>query len=110
MNHSRLFKSLADPTRLSCVLLLHTEGELCVCELVEILNESQPKISRHLAQLRNNGLVMDRRKDQWVFYSINPALPEWMSKVLSETARGEEEALRDLRQSLHDMKSRPSRC
>lgn len=47
------FKLVADDTRLRCLLLLVQEGELCVCELMTALNESQPKISRHLALLRD---------------------------------------------------------
>jgi ArsR family transcriptional regulator len=46
------FKMLADSTRLRCLLLMQAEGELCVCELTHALNLSQPKISRHLAHLR----------------------------------------------------------
>jgi isochorismate hydrolase len=49
-----LFKSLADETRARAVLLIVDQGELCVCELVCALGDSQPKISRHLAQLRNS--------------------------------------------------------
>lgn len=48
----QLFKNLSDDTRLSLVLLLREKGELCVCELSETLRQSQPKISRHLALLR----------------------------------------------------------
>ena len=59
----QLFKSLSDETRLSLVLLLREKGELCVCELTSVLKETQPKISRHLALLRENGLLTDRRED-----------------------------------------------
>ena len=55
------FKSLSDPTRLSCLLLLSAEQELCVCELVEALDAPQSLVSRHLAQLRAAGLVEDER-------------------------------------------------
>jgi ArsR family transcriptional regulator len=80
-----LFKLLADPTRLRCLLLLRSEGELCVCELIYAIAESQPKISRHLAHLRKSGLVVDRKEGLWVHYRLNPALPEWMSAVLAQT-------------------------
>ncbi|MEO9274926.1 metalloregulator ArsR/SmtB family transcription factor [Marinomonas sp. 5E14-1] len=56
MDPSLFFKALADDTRLRCLLLIKQFTELCVCELMEALNETQPKISRHLAQLRKNGL------------------------------------------------------
>lgn len=57
----QLFKNLSDETRLNIILLLRESGELCVCELCDTLNESQPKISRHLAMLRESGLLLDRR-------------------------------------------------
>lgn len=82
------FKSLSDETRLRCVMLLHKEGALCVCELTAALELSQPKISRHLAQLRQSGLLIDSRIGQWVYYKINPALPVWALDVLSAAAQG----------------------
>jgi ArsR family transcriptional regulator len=83
-----LFKALADTTRLRMLMLLVMEGELCVCELTHALDEIQPKISRHLAQLRESGVVQDRRQGQWIYYRINPNLPEWAREVLSATAEG----------------------
>jgi len=83
MQQVDFFKALADDTRLNIVLLLVSKGELCVCDLTEFLNLSQPKISRHLALLRSNGLLNDQRKGQWVYYSINPQLPEWCHDILS---------------------------
>jgi len=80
-----VFKQLADITRLRCLLLLQSEGELCVCELIHAVEESQPKISRHLAHLRNSGLVVDRKEGLWVHYRLNPALPEWVVTILAET-------------------------
>lgn len=82
-----LFTALSDETRLRLLLLLATEGELCVCELTHALGQSQPKISRHLAMLRENGIVADRREGLWVHYRIHPELPAWVRAVLSETAR-----------------------
>ncbi|MFW5443828.1 MAG: metalloregulator ArsR/SmtB family transcription factor [Methylococcaceae bacterium] len=80
------FKCLSDETRLRCMLLLHNEGELCVCELTYALGLSQPKISRHLAQLRQYGLLQHSRKGQWVYYKINSALPEWTMTFLNEAS------------------------
>lgn len=54
----QLFKILADETRLGIVLLLSELGELCVCDLCTALDQSQPKISRHLALLRESGLLL----------------------------------------------------
>jgi ArsR family transcriptional regulator, arsenate/arsenite/antimonite-responsive transcriptional repressor len=77
-----LFRALSDPTRLRCLSLLREEEELCVCELVHALEVPQPRISRHLAQLRDCGLVRDRRCGQWVFYRLRNDLPEWVRVVL----------------------------
>ena len=77
------FKALSDETRLRCLTLLYKEGELCVCELTAALELSQPKISRHLAPLRHNGILQDSRIGQWVYYKINPLLPDWAFHVLA---------------------------
>jgi len=65
-----LFKTLSEPVRLRIVYLLLKSGELCVCDLVETLGLSQSVVSRHLAYLRNNGLVATRREGVWVHYRI----------------------------------------
>jgi ArsR family transcriptional regulator len=87
-----LFSLLADPTRLRCAVLLQREGELCVCELVHALDLSQPKVSRHLAVLREGGLVEDRRAGQWVHYRLHPALPAWAVAGVAAAADGAEGA------------------
>jgi ArsR family transcriptional regulator len=66
---ARLFAALADPTRLR-LLNLMAGREVCVCYFVEILKQGQPKISRHLAYLRNAGVVNARREGKWMHYSI----------------------------------------
>lgn len=63
------FKILSDDTRLRIVILLFQE-ELCVCEMCGILELSQPKVSKHLAKLRDKGFVRDERKEQYIFYSL----------------------------------------
>ncbi|MBF0707380.1 MULTISPECIES: helix-turn-helix transcriptional regulator [Bacillaceae] len=65
-----VLKLLGDKTRLTIVGLLK-DGECCVCEFVEVLQMSQPSISQHLRKLRDSGLVKERKKGQWVFYSLN---------------------------------------
>lgn len=84
----QFFRILADLTRLRMLALLSQEGELCVCELTHALGEIQPKISRHLALLREAELVLDRRQGQWVYYRLNPKCPAWAQAVLSETTAG----------------------
>jgi ArsR family transcriptional regulator len=65
----RLFAALGDRTRLRLLNLMNGR-EVCVCYFVEILKQSQPKISRHLAYLRNAGVVSARREGKWMHYSI----------------------------------------
>ena len=65
-----VLKLLGDKTRLSMVKLLE-KNDCCVCEFVEIFNVSQSAISQHLRKLRDLGLVKEKRKGQWIFYSLN---------------------------------------
>ena len=65
----RLFKALADRTRLRLLNLIG-EDEVCVCFFVEVLDTNQPKISRHLAYLRRAGVVETRRDGKWMHYRI----------------------------------------
>lgn len=102
------YKSLADETRLLSLLLIEHEGELCVCELMEALDLSQPKISRHLSQLRKSGLLLDRRQGQWVFYRMHPLLNDWMHSILRDTLDHSPQLLKQPLQRLHKMNSRPS--
>ncbi len=69
---ARIFKALADETRLRILALL-TRGELCVCDLMSILDLPQSTVSRHLAYLRNAGLVNDRRQGVWMYYALATA-------------------------------------
>ena len=64
MNPPLFFKCLADETRFQIIMLLQQHKELCVCDLIEYLSLSQPKISRHLALLRKSNLLIDNRKGQ----------------------------------------------
>ncbi len=104
-----LFKALADQTRLRCLILMADEGELCVCELTHALNTIQPMISRHLAQLREAGIVADRRQGQWIYYRLHPDLPPWVKKVIAATAKGvvETKPFTKDRTALSGMPNRP---
>lgn len=66
---ARLLAALADPTRLRLLNLMRGR-EVCVCYFVEILEQGQPKISRHLAYLRRAGLVQARRDGKWMHYRM----------------------------------------
>lgn len=109
MSPLQFYKCLADDTRLRSLMMIQLEGELCVCELMQAIDESQPKVSRHLAQLRSCGLLTDRRQGQWVFYSINDALPEWAKLVLQVTANENLEQIAADLARLEAMGDRPAR-
>ncbi len=93
---ARLFRALADPTRLRILHLL-LQRELCVCELQQGLRLPQPLLSRHLAYLRHAGLVANRRKGNRVFYSLTLAdrqLARCLRANLEEQATCREDAAR----------------
>ncbi len=81
-----------------------------MCELMQALGDSQPKISRHLAQLRNCGILDDTRRGQWVFYSMAVSLPDWASDVLRCAMTASEEAVSQFQKNLKSMNSRPLCC
>ncbi|WP_235013498.1 MULTISPECIES: metalloregulator ArsR/SmtB family transcription factor [Spiribacter] len=82
----RVFRLLGDGTRLRAALLMHQHGELCVCELTDAIDVSQPKMSRHLGHLRDVGLVATRRSGQWVHYALRPDLPAWLRSTFTALA------------------------
>ena len=90
----QLFKNLADETRLGIVLLLKARGELCVCDLCTALAQSQPKISRHLAMLRESGLLLDRKQGKWVHYRLSPQMPAWAAQVIEQAWLSQQEDVR----------------
>lgn len=65
-----LFKALADENRLKIIKMLSVK-ELCVCEIYDKLNMSQPAISHHLKILRQAGLVKDTKEGKWIYYSLD---------------------------------------
>lgn len=82
MYQADFFKCLSDPTRLDILKIILERKNVCVCEITEILQLSQPKISRHLALMRTLAILLDERKGQWVYYRVNPDLPEWANSIL----------------------------
>jgi ArsR family transcriptional regulator len=80
----RFFQALGDGTRLR-LLNLMGDQEICVCYFVEILDQPQPKISRHLAYLRSAGIVTTRRDGKWMHYRIVMPPNEGAARVLRET-------------------------
>jgi ArsR family transcriptional regulator len=80
----RLFRALADTTRLRLLNLMHGR-EICVCYLVEVLDVSQPKISRHLAYLRRAGVVSARREGKWMHYRLASPASRHAARILEMT-------------------------
>ncbi len=104
------FKGLTDDIRLNSLMLMIYFGELCVCELMTALQEdSQPKVSRNLAVLKKAGILSDRKHGQWVFYRVNPQLPQWAKSVLAETAENNINQVIEQVARLTQMADRPSK-
>ncbi|MGC8561242.1 MAG: ArsR/SmtB family transcription factor [Phycisphaerae bacterium] len=79
---SRMFRAFSDHTRLRILNLL-SGGELCVCDIVRVLDMSQPKVSRHLAYLRRSGLVLARRQGLWMHYRLAAPLGTFHKTLLT---------------------------
>lgn len=77
-----LFKSLADETRLRLLVLLQSGGEYCVCDLMQALDMPQSTVSRHLAYLKRNGWLQDRRGGVWMYYSLKKDLDAFLQAQL----------------------------
>ena len=73
---SRFFKALSDESRLKMLWLLLNHRELCVCDIMAVLEITQSKASRHLAALRHIGIATDRREGLWAYYSLCPVEDE----------------------------------
>ena len=101
----QLFAALADRTRLRLLNLMEG-GEVCVCYFVEILQEAQPKISRHLAYLRRAGVVRARRDGKWMHYSIERPSDPAAAAVLEATLA----SFKDDRQMQGDLRRLTAAC
>jgi ArsR family transcriptional regulator len=82
---AQVFKALADPVRLRLVSLIgaHEGGEVCVCELTEAFDLTQPTISHHLKILRKAGIIDSERRGTWVYYRLEPATLERVGALLT---------------------------
>jgi ArsR family transcriptional regulator len=82
----KIFKALADPTRLRIVLLLR-QRELCVCELMFVLEMEQSRVSRHMRVLRDAGIVEDVRDGRWIIYRVPEEAQSLLEGLLAGTLR-----------------------
>lgn len=96
-----LFLALADKTRLRLLNLMRRQ-EVCVCFLTEVLNESQPKISRHLAYLRNANLVTARRDGKWIYYRIQKPEDIFAEQIIQDTLNWLE-SKEEMRKDYHNL-------
>lgn len=96
-----ILKLLADETRLRLLMLLRKQ-KLCVCELTSIMNESQPKISQHLAKLRDKNLITDKREGQFIYYEFanNPMMKDILD-LLTDNLKNDSTITEDLNNSLN---------
>ena len=97
---AQLFKALGDETRLRIITLLISGLELCVCDIMAVLELPQSTVSRHLAYLRNTGLVDDRRQGIWMYYRISQEATDHTSDLfglLAQMLLGQDQAVEDLR-------------
>jgi ArsR family transcriptional regulator len=96
-----VFKALSEETRLRIIKLLE-HGELCVCDIVAALDMIQPKVSFHLAVLKDAGLIKDRKQGKWTHYSIADTdmfrrflLLSTLERISSETVMKDSKRLKD---------------
>ncbi len=82
MNVSQVLSALSEPIRLCAMKIIWDGGEHCVCELMERLDATQSRMSRHMGALKAAGLVVDRRDAQWVRYRRNPDLPREIALIV----------------------------
>ena len=85
---AQVFKALGDPVRLRLLSLIgaHQGGEVCVCELTDAFNLTQPTISHHLKVLREAGIIASERRGTWVYYRLEPAVLDRMGALLTAPA------------------------
>lgn len=76
-------KLLSDKTRLTIVALLK-EREMCVCDIVDVLETTQPNISQHLKKLKTGGIVNETRRSQWIYYSLNVNDKPYLNEIISQ--------------------------
>ncbi len=111
----KVFKALSDETRLRMMGLL-TNGELCVCEIMQALEISQSRASRNLGILKEAGLLVDRREGQWIYYSIDKGRVRDYSKLfeLLESSLARDETVKrdkeNLKRAVPMGGKRPEQC
>jgi|SRR5271156_1278859 ArsR family transcriptional regulator, arsenate/arsenite/antimonite-responsive transcriptional repressor len=101
----RLFRALADPTRLRLINMVARQ-EVCVCYFVEVIGVPQPKISRHLAYLRRAGILAPRREGKWMHYRLIVPSDPHVAAILGATVN----ALREDKSLQRDLQRLNKAC
>jgi ArsR family transcriptional regulator len=114
MKHlAQTLKALSDPIRLRIVLLLQSEGELCVCDLMAVLGLPQSTVSRHLAYLKRSCWVDTRRQGLWMYYTLSQescTICKELLQILKQHATKLPEATSDRRALADFLKDKPPVC
>ena len=114
MKHlAQTIKALSDPIRLRIILLLQAEGELCVCDLMAVLELPQSTVSRHLAYLKRSCWVDIRRQGVWMHYSLSQescVICKELLLILKQHAANLPEAASDRRMLAAFLKDKPAVC
>ncbi len=107
-----VFKAMADETRLRILKLLSCGDEICVCDLTEALEMTQPNISFHLGILREAGLIKDRREGRWSFYQLDTGdmlnrslVPASLERVAGRKLDGDKKRLEAARKAKETAKA-----
>ncbi|MDK8462763.1 metalloregulator ArsR/SmtB family transcription factor [Marinobacter sp. SS13-12] len=106
-NPVSVFRSLGDELRLAILMLIRDQKKLCVYELTTALDSSQPKVSRHLANLKEAGLLETERQGQWIYYFLHTQMPQWLIRVLDETSESNNTLVEQEMKRLRAMTDRP---
>ncbi len=114
MNHlAQTLKALSDPIRLRIVLLLQAEGEICVCDLMAVLQLPQSTVSRHLAYLKRSCWVDIRRQGVWIYYQLSAescAICQELLLTLKRHAAALPESVADRKSLAVFLKDKPAAC
>ena len=96
---SETYKLLGDKSRLQILAMLQQQ-ELCVCDIVEAMDMTQPNVSQHMRKLKSAGIVQERKQGQWVYYSIGSNIEEFLIDALKHVPIPESRFMK-----LHELKS-----
>jgi len=91
-----IFKGLSEKTRLRIIwLLIKSSTRLCVCEIMDSLNENQYNVSRHLKSLKNAGFLQEEKEGRWVYYSLIDSRNRFQELILETVSSLPEELFKD---------------